>query len=239
MLQTRQHRKSPAAALGHHRRRGVHRKRRPQLRGVAEALEARPHDADDRVGASGQRQFAPDDSSIGAEPPSPEPVADDDHGNRFGDEIFLGQKCPPPSRHRAEKREVRRRHELRVDPLGLTAVCERHRLAVERRHVLEAPGLRAPIEIIGIRGAAALHLRAQDVAPQFHQPLRVVVRQRPRANGVHETEDGGVAADADGKRQHRHRGERRRLAQPAQREPHVLPHAFERREKPHIEAPLF
>ena len=63
--------------------------------------------------------------------------------------------------------------------------------------------LRAPVEKIGIRRAAALERRAHHVAPEHDQLFGLGVRQRADPDGVDQAEDRGVAGDAERERQQR------------------------------------
>src|SRR4029079_17440086 len=58
--------------------------------------------------------------------------------------------------------------------------------------------------------------------PEEHEALRVGKGQRPQQRGVDHAENSRVGADAERERQDGHRGEARRLRQPAQRIDHVL-----------------
>ncbi len=52
----------------------------------------------------------------------------------------------------------------------------------------------------------------------MHQLLRIFHRQQPQHQLIHQCEDGGIRADAQRERGHRHRREQRTAAQVAQRE---------------------
>ncbi len=239
-LQPRQRRESPSAALGHRGRRRIHRERHPELRRVAQTLEAGRHDADHGVlpRRAAERERAPEDLRIGAESALPQTVAQNDHVRRLGHEVLVGLKHAAARRRHAQQRKVRRRDEFSVDALGLLGPDHRHALAVEGGDVLEALRSRAPIDVVRIRGPPAFHSRAHDIAPQFHERGRILVRERPLADRVDEAEDGRVRADADRERQHRDDREARRFAERPQRVAHILRQRLERRERPHVAALL-
>ena len=56
---------------------------------------------------------------------------------------------------------------------------------------------------------------------QHHQLLRIPDRQLPQHDLIHQGEDGGVGADAQGEREDRDRGEQRASADRAQGKPGI------------------
>ena len=61
---------------------------------------------------------------------------------------------------------------------------------------------------------------------QLHQPLRISHRQGAQHDGVDQTEDGGIGADAEGQRDHGNGGETGALAQHAHAVADILKQTF-------------
>ena len=159
-------------------------------------FDARPVEIDD----------APNHARIGAEPGTPQAVAQ--HGHRRGARpVFLGGertaeagRCP----HHVEERRgnARRRHALRI-----LRTREARLLVAVHRHALERPALLRVQEVERVRHRQLVELRKRRRGvTEDHEPFGIRERQRAQQHRVDDREDGDVGADPN--RQHGQRDER-------------------------------
>ena len=189
------HREAMIAAVP----RRIGRERRQHLVIGAPLKRGRQH-ADHRVGQAVERQRSPNRIWIRPERAPPEPVADDDDARVAARPVFLIEEIAAERRRhlqRAQKRrgDVHAGHGFGISGRGPGEPSIRHR--GER---LEALGLAAPIEEVGV-GCGERRPVVRDVAfPDADQPVRVREGQWPQHDRVDHAEDGGVGADAEGQR---------------------------------------
>ena len=193
-------------------------------------LEIRRQHAHHRIRSPVERQRAAEDAGVAAEAALPEPVGDY-HDAAAGAEL-LRKERPAVRGAGAERLEEAFRDERPVEHLGLSIAGEVERIGLDGRHVLEAPGLRAPVEK-GRRGhrdglAAVLRIGL----PQRHQAVRFRKRRRLDQHGVDQREDRGRSPDRERQRQDRGRGEPGAAPQQAQSVAEVTERFSESRAEP-------
>ena len=200
--------KNPQCAVLALLRTTVHRERhrRPQLELARGKLEGGRHHADDEASAPIELDGAPDNRAVAAEPPLPQPMAEDDMERR----AVFARKRTADERRNAEGVEEVRRHRRPEHLLGLARSGQR--LHVRRPHagLRERRHARLLVGVVGQR-----HARGD-------QTVGVGVRKRDQQNPAHEAEHRGRGADAERNRQQRHRGKPGGRAQLPQREQHIL-----------------
>jgi hypothetical protein len=125
-----------------------------------------------------------------------------------------GGRCPK----RGEKAGGEKDH---VETPRLSAarqVDARRSLAVQvAAEVLDLASLRAPVVEIDRRDGRLKEIGRPIRGVDRIEPIGIRKRQRPQHHGVHDREDRGVRADAEGERQNRGGRKARRRGQPPQR----------------------
>ena len=198
---------------------------RPQHHRPREALG---RDADDRDRPVVEGDGSPDEGRIAAELLLPALVARDGHQAVARRLVFVGPEEAARLGPHLQHVEVIAADELAVDPDGRAAGGEAHRpgLDTERGQVLQhrTAGLTV-VHVVQVRHV--VEPRPVLRAPDVHQPRLHDARSGPDQQPVHDGEDGGVGADADGERDDGHRREHGAPPQQSGREAHVLPGLFE------------
>ena len=162
--------------------------------------------------------------AIGKEPPHHR-LVDDEH-QRSALPI-AGFEQPALPQRDAERAMIRRRHPALADGIVVgTALPARHRQvgrvhAAAERHA--ADHVRDAGQLLGIARRIALDGRRAARA-HGNQAVVLVERQPAQHHGVHDREDGGAGADAQGEDQQGHGGERRRGAERSDGGNHVGTH---------------
>ncbi len=179
-----------------------------------EVPKRRRHHADDHAHAAGKRHCRPNHLRIAIERAAPVRVADDDAA--AGRDVVVGE-VPAELRGDAKKRR-KSRGERADTETDLRAVGQREtpRIA-ERRRTFEYLWHRAylvdPTTVHPDPHTGAGHGFRDP--QQVHEPIGIPVGQRPQQGGVHDAEDDGARADAEGERDHGHGGEARGAHQAA------------------------
>ena len=124
-------------------------------------------------------------------------------------------KPRPRKGWRPQRGEEGRRHHQDAKLLRPSSFGKRGRPSGKERRVLDRRRLRLAVQIVGDRHARLREPNQRIRVPHEDQPLRVRVRQRPEQNLVQEAENGGIGANSQRQRHHRHQGEDRLLAQRA------------------------
>src|SRR5206468_12024362 len=81
--------------------------------------------------------------------------------------------------------------------------------------------------------------RIKRVLVENNQPVRAWIRQWSKQDGVHEREDRGICANADGEREYRDGAEPRTLSKRAERIRHILAKAVDQREAARVSTLFF
>ena len=151
------------------------RERHPEVRGrILAAVEARRGDPDDREHLIIERQAAPHDRGVRAEPGAPQPLAQHcGRHTRVGPIIRRPQQAPE-QRRGAHQREVVSGRPRERYVHGLRAPAQRCAAKVLRRHRREPPG---PPEVgeVGVahhRIGVVAELRTREVEVRARHPLR-------------------------------------------------------------------
>jgi len=160
----------------------------PQLRGQAHVADrrvrkARPrrHHSDDDAGERREGDRLPDDAGIGAEPATPQRVAEDDHTRRAGDAV--SRREPAADRRRgAQHLEQIRRCLIRVDALRLALGAGAARAGqIAWRRPDRRDRLERAIALLDVSEFSRRHcgLRQSGVlVPDHMQTARVGIRNR-------------------------------------------------------------
>ena len=174
--------------------------RRPQIgRAVEEAVEARRHHADDVVGLAVEEDLAPDDarrrrSGAARSRSSGRRPCRARRGPR------RGERAAEQRLHAEDLEELRRRLR-REQPLGLADAGEVGVPALADGERIEDLHALADVAV-GRHGKPGFEAVEDGVVVvERHQPIGLVVRQRPQQHAVDEREDRGVRADAQRERQ--------------------------------------
>ena len=128
----------------------VQTKRNPKLRAVAEELEASRHHADDGVDVSAQVDGTTHDIGIAAEPPLPQPLAQENHWRPIG-QILLRRECAPEHRVDAEHRKQVGGDCLAAELLRLTRPDQIQASIPKSRHSFKDGVLNLPVQEISGR----------------------------------------------------------------------------------------
>jgi hypothetical protein len=231
--QSEQHARLP---VGQHRarelrdRQAVLRDRHPEIDGAGAAGAMKPgrRHADDGERVAVHQDRAAENVGRTGEVPAPEPVADDGDGRLAGIGAF-GAREAAATRHRAgEDVEVRPGHDFGIEATRRAALLrhvQRKRLEAAER--LERRRAAADRLVVDERDAAARALGRAE-ADGDETLLGAHAGQGPDDQPVGEVEHGGVGADPERKRQHRHRGMAAMGAQSARRLLEVGDHAVDR-----------
>ena len=213
---------------------GRERDRHPELFAVGGVVERRRHDADDVVGASVERDAAPDRRRIAAEPPRPEAVAE--HGDLFASGlILLLREHAAVRRRQIEDAEVAGRDPAADQPLGVVAVRQ-----VEARELLGSDGAERAdwldaVDEVARRDVVAI---VADELVDREQSIRVREGEWLQHHRPDRTEDGRGRADAECERQHRDEAEARVLEELPAGEGDVLRELSEVLRAAHAVVPL-
>src|SRR5438270_594047 len=95
---------------------------------------------------------------------------------------------------------------------------------MKSRDHLKAVCLIAVINILCRFGAQLLNLKLEKIAPKHDHSIRVLKRQRAQQNGIDDTEDGGVRANAERERDDGGQSDCALSPQHAQAETQILKH---------------
>ncbi len=157
--------------------------------------------AHDREPAVAERDLAADDTGVAGKMRLPEGPAEHRDIRPGGDRTLLGEEEAAERRLHAERREVVRAHAQPPHRPRRRAASKRQARARRRGDVRERAGRQVvQVAVEWIRENLLLPLSA--VRPAAKQgdrdhALRLPdVRRRPQEEAVHETEHGGVGADA-------------------------------------------
>src|SRR5437867_7185759 len=132
-------------------------------------------------------------------------MADDRHRRRAGFRI-VWYKGSPRDRLNLQHREEAGRDGPSGDDLRLIGARQAEAVApIATGYGFKTSALFSPSDELGpSHGCGAF---AAPTFPYVNNPVRLLDGQRPQENGMNNTEDGRVCADADRKREHRHSGE--------------------------------
>ena len=109
-------------------------------------------------------------------------------------------------------------HHQRLHAFRIARAGNRSGAVVPQPDLFERPVL-VPVGHVERRPLVhQVRLHPRRLVPDADQPLGLVVRQRLQQDAVDDAEQGGVRADADAERQHRHGREQRRPEESPQRE---------------------
>jgi hypothetical protein len=198
----------------------LHRHRHADIARGAElqTLKLRRRDADDRERVIVHGQRAADDARIAAEAALPIAMTDDHDRMSARHAVVVWRQHAAEFRREAEHFEVVARYQFAADTLRDTAGrlrgfhirCEatRGHDTVDRLEVAQLA-----IERIGEARTEPPRIIG---AAEEHQRCRIVHRHHLHHHGVHEAENGGVGANADGDREDGGEGEGGGAAQPAE-----------------------
>ena len=141
-----------------------------------------------------QQNRPPDNGPVSPEPPLPQTVAEQD--NLLFCLVFLRGEDTPNRRPRAEHIKKIGRESLPVELFRRTVACQAHGAALSCGHVCKHGVLRLPVQVIRRRRGVVRETDKGGVFPHHHEPMRLVVRQRPEQHRLHGAENGGIGADA-------------------------------------------
>jgi hypothetical protein len=168
-----------------------------------------------------QRALA-DDCRIGAEPPPPQPVAQD-HAGCVAANLLFRQERPADCRMRIERGKEFRRHEKPEHAFGLIAAHEIRVPPVHPGEVIDgaAAQARPPVEEIGSRHGFAPPAPVRRGADRHHDPVDVAHREGPQQQRIDDAEHRRVGADAQCQRHDDRHRRRWLLDERSEREPEV------------------
>lgn len=192
--------------------------------GLERMRQTRPQDPDDfpRHAVDGDRRA--DQIRRAREPSRPQRVAHDHHRRGSGAGV-LGRDDAAAKRSKTGDGEEAAGDRRAWHLFRRQRARHREGLARDRGHRLEPAGAGLPVGEVGGRRRGpqgrALRRRRAD----RDQAVGAGERQRPQQHRVDRAEDGGVGADADREREHRHGREGRLAQQGPRRNPEVVgPH---------------
>jgi hypothetical protein len=189
--------KRPVGRVG----RLLERERQPRLdRGIGE-LERRRQYADDLVGHAIERERAPDDRPVGAEPLLPHLVRQHDDVIAPHGSFFVGKRAPEqhPS---LEDLEEPRRHDSGAQPHRLAGARQIDRGRSKRRHPFKRRVHLRPVEEIGWCDHVVEDPLRLTFFPHHHESIGIVVRQRAQQNRIDGGEHRRVRANAEREGRH-------------------------------------
>ena len=183
-------------------------------------LEVRREHADHGVRLPVQGQRPPEDAGVAAEAALPEPVRqDDDPAART---VLFRQERPAVRGPDPERLEETLGDQRRVEHLGLAVPGEIERVRLDRRHLLEAGRLLAPVQEVG-RRRFGRHVAVVRIGlPQRHEAVGFRKRRRLEQHRVDHREDRRGRADRQRQGEDRGRREPRLPAQEPDAETGVL-----------------
>jgi hypothetical protein len=176
---------------------------RPDIYVVERRRKIDAERADDGVGRTVESQCRADGVGVAAEAFGPVAAADDRHRRSTGRVLARGERAADRHVH-AEHVEKARGHARPGQLLGPLDAGQVERVVGHRGQAREHPVPRRELDVrrIGKHAVrdAALRVRAR----QHEETRRILERQRAQQRGVHDAEDSGVRADADGDDRHGH-----------------------------------
>src|SRR5215217_1293894 len=178
--------------------------RRPRFGVIARCDERRRHDTDDGIHITAERNRFTDNLLVAVELFHPQVVAQHDYKRSAVFIVFMGDETSALRSYTKRFKETASHlSDLKLDRFTSARIGQRlHHQAAESA---ERFALRFDISKIGRR----------LVRSETDQPGRIVVWQWSQQDGVDDTEDRGVSADAERERDHRNHSERRPLQQAA------------------------
>ncbi len=179
-------------------------------------LEICRHHADDGVVLFIQTQRLAHGTLLTAKAPLPQTVTENDYlvASRL---IFISCDSSSVISLRAQQRKKIRRDARGRDAFGPFTSGQIQILIFEAGHLFEDLALRAVVFVLRSFGRQPLDAQFLKVAPDHHQAIGVLIRQRPQEDAIHNTEDRGVSSNAE--RQHQHHSEREARMLPQTRNP--------------------
>src|SRR5690242_11819660 len=179
-------------------------------------------DPDDCKGIIIEADDTTDNVRIGAIGTAPQTIAHHDHSSGTGYEV-LRTKQPSNLRGNTQHGKVA---ETAIDPLGALGLTGAgHILATleDRGHVFKYTRARLQVIQFGLGKPNVPQTYAGLVEKDSYQTIGIGVGQRAQQHGIHDAENGGVCADAEGEREHGDGGEGGTAAELAEGVAHVLP----------------
>jgi hypothetical protein len=189
---------------------------------VSRWQESGRHDAHNGGNHSGNVERLTEHSGILVEAAFPKGIADDDRLRLI---LSLArQKGAAQKRIDAHHAKETGGDKLRACLFGFAIAGQRRGLRkAGQRDVLEYVALFFPIDNFGDWRRHPGIRPALLGLPNHHQPVGLLVRQRPVQDRVHDAEDGAVGADSQCEREHNYRDEAGAFAQRARGIAQVLP----------------
>jgi hypothetical protein len=178
---------------------------------LIQAREPGGRDADDGELDAVETYRAANDGAIGAELPLPEIVAEHHHGVAAGHLILVGPEgAPQLGLHADHRKEVAgHQHADRLPRRGAGPGVECHDVLFERDQPFEAPAAIPHVHVIAIRRAQDRPDRGGGGRTDRKHLGGARHSERPEQERVGKAEHRAVGADADCKRDDRHRREAR------------------------------
>ena len=204
----------PRAEIEAERRPTIDVRRHPRVRGHEE-LEIPGHDADDRHRSAVDQNRAAQHLGIAAEAATPEAMAHYEgprrdryvgilEGLRRDRRLVLDREVSAKERLGAQHAEEIRRDEGHLDLLRVTVAGQAHFVHVIRgSETLEQLRLLPVVDHVGRGHGCLLEAGIVHPVPDQHQPVRLVVGERPEQYGVDHAEDRRVRTDPQTQRHHR------------------------------------
>ena len=209
---------------------GRERHRHEELRVDAHERELRRQDAHDHVRFGVDRDGPADRRGIAGVAAMPQAGRDD------GDPVtapllVLGDERAAGVRENAESREEARGDRERRDAFGTRVAGQVDRASEERVEMRQRAVLAAIVVEIRRRGHARRARRGVDGADR-DETRRILIRERPEQQGVHDAEHHRVGADPHRERREHDRGEPRAAPDQPRREAQVLCDGLDHRQAP-------
>ncbi len=189
-------------------------------------LEPARHHSDHDVRLAVEGDGAAHDAGVPAEAALPQAMAEHDDA-RVTRLLFFGRERASELRRHAQKREDVRREAHAVDALRPVVAPEVRAPGLGRAHGLEAGRVPPPVEEVPRRH------RARAPGEDDGETVRVDIGEWTQQDRVHDAEDRGGRADAQGQGQHGGGREPRRACERPHAVAHVLLHRLQARAHPH------
>src|SRR6266496_1497462 len=104
--------------------------------------------------------------------------------------IFILGQCPALFSLRSQQGKQICRNTGAHEAFGLVVSGQIKTLIVKCRDLFEDLTLCAIIFVLSCLGIQSLDVKLQEVAPNYHQSIRVLIRQRTQEDAIDNTEDG-------------------------------------------------
>src|SRR3954468_19262603 len=153
-------------------------------------------------------------------------VAENHHGRSILD-FIVALDGATQSGSIAESVERAARCEEAMRPIRIADAVHRRRVGAVGTDAIEGALTRRHLEVVRDRDELLRDAGPRITMIDDHQPVRGGIWQRPQQHCLDDGEDGGVAADAESKREHGGERERRFAKESAECVPEVVRHSIQ------------